>query len=101
MGFSKISHVGIMLLGTLLMISAAGQYPAMARADSACDPNAAYLRAGSDAGEPNGISDHPTLSADGRFVAFESDASNLTPGDSNNATDAFVFDRVHCKTSRV
>ncbi|HXN98980.1 MAG TPA: hypothetical protein VN881_07895, partial [Candidatus Acidoferrales bacterium] len=33
-----------------------------------------------------------SLSADGRFVAFESDASNLVSGDTNKATDVFVRD---------
>jgi trimeric autotransporter adhesin len=33
-----------------------------------------------------------SLSADGRFVAFESDADNLVSGDTNNATDVFVRD---------
>ena len=30
------------------------------------------------------------ISADGRFVAFDSDASNLVPGDTNAANDVFV-----------
>jgi hypothetical protein len=30
------------------------------------------------------------LSADGRFVAFDSDASNLVPGDTNGTFDVFV-----------
>lgn len=34
-----------------------------------------------------------TLSADGRYVAFASDASDLVPGDSNGDYDAFVYDR--------
>lgn len=33
------------------------------------------------------------VSADGRFVAFESAASNLVPGDTNGRTDVFVRDR--------
>jgi Tol biopolymer transport system component len=33
-----------------------------------------------------------SLSADGRFVAFESDAGNLVSGDTNNHTDVFVRD---------
>ena len=37
-------------------------------------------------------SNRPTLSGDGRFVAFESNASNLVAGDSNNTTDVFVKD---------
>jgi Tol biopolymer transport system component len=34
-----------------------------------------------------------SLSADGRFVAFHSDASDLVPGDTNQDTDVFVRDR--------
>src|SRR5205809_824213 len=37
----------------------------------------------------------PSVSSDGRFVAFESDASNLTPGDDGHGqTDVFVRDRL-------
>jgi len=43
--------------------------------------------------ETNGSSSIPTISADGRFVAFASIASNLVPGDTNGATDIFVHDR--------
>ena len=42
-----------------------------------------------------------TLSADGRFVAFSSDASNLVPGDTNEALDIFVHDRQTRATERV
>jgi Tol biopolymer transport system component len=38
----------------------------------------------------NGRSDSGAISADGRFVAFRSDASNLVPGDTNNESDVFV-----------
>ncbi len=34
----------------------------------------------------------PSISADGRFVAFNSSASNLVPGDTNNENDIFVRD---------
>jgi Tol biopolymer transport system component len=40
-------------------------------------------------------------SADGRFVAFQSDASNLVAGDTNGALDVFVRDRKRGKTVRV
>ena len=33
------------------------------------------------------------ISADGRHVTFDSQASNLAPGDTNNFTDVFVHDR--------
>jgi hypothetical protein len=35
----------------------------------------------------------PRISADGRFIAFSSSASNLVPGDTNNTTDVFIYDR--------
>jgi TolB protein len=42
-----------------------------------------------------------SLSADGRFVAFGSDAPNLVPGDSNRVTDVFLRDRTAKTTRRV
>jgi len=43
----------------------------------------------------------PSISADGRYVAFVSFASNLVPNDTNNAQDVFVHDRITGRTSRV
>src|SRR5262245_58812866 len=40
----------------------------------------------------NSESDNPYISADGRYVAFESIASNLVPGDTNGTSDVFVRD---------
>jgi Tol biopolymer transport system component len=42
--------------------------------------------------QPNDGSELPAISSSGRFVAFESDASNLVANDANGARDAFVFD---------
>src|SRR5688572_30493508 len=42
----------------------------------------------------NGTSLDASLSADGRFVAFASGATNLVPGDTNGAWDVFVHDRL-------
>jgi Tol biopolymer transport system component len=67
-------------------------------------------------GEPSdGISIEPSVSADGRFVAFTSDATNLVPGDTNqcfnglldetyfpgDCPDVFVRDRLTGVTERV
>jgi Tol biopolymer transport system component len=38
-------------------------------------------------------SDHPSISRDGRYVAFQSIASNLVAGDTNGYMDVFVHDR--------
>ncbi len=49
----------------------------------------------------NGQSQYPSISADGRFVAFESSASNLFSGDTNGNYDIFVRDRQSGTTERV
>ena len=41
----------------------------------------------------------PVISANGRYVAFDSNASNLVPHDSNAASDVFLRDRTTHKTS--
>ena len=38
---------------------------------------------------------------DGRWIVFESEASNLVPGDTNGVTDVFRFDRLSLVTTRV
>ncbi len=43
----------------------------------------------------------PTISGDGRFVAFYSDSLNLVPGDTNGVMDVFVHDRQTGTTTRV
>jgi Tol biopolymer transport system component len=51
--------------------------------------------------EANGISISPRLSSDGRFVSFESDATNLVGADTNGVVDVFVRDRSAGTTRRV
>ena len=51
--------------------------------------------------QANDFSGDPAISADGRFVAFVSVASNLVAGDTNNAWDVFVRDRMLQVTRRV
>ena len=43
--------------------------------------------------QAQGPSSAPSISADGRFVAFTSTARNLVSGDLNNVSDVFVHDR--------
>ena len=50
---------------------------------------------------PNGHSFNPSLSSDGRFVAYNSFASNLVKGDTNEVMDVFVYDSLRRKTTRV
>jgi hypothetical protein len=44
---------------------------------------------------------NPSISADGRYVAYESHASNLVPGDTNSDWDVFVHDTITGETTRV
>src|SRR5689334_21007746 len=55
----------------------------------------------SDGAEANDGSGAAAVSADGRFIAFESLATNLVRGDTNGMADVFVHDRVTHETARV
>ncbi|MBN1629532.1 MAG: cell wall-binding repeat-containing protein [Thermoleophilia bacterium] len=49
----------------------------------------------------NDDSEEPSISGTGRYVAFESDASNLVGGDTNGCSDVFIHDRTTGVTERV
>jgi Tol biopolymer transport system component len=51
--------------------------------------------------EPRGVSSFPSLSRDGRYIAFLSSADNLVDNDDNGLDDIFVYDRVNGKTTFV
>ena len=53
---------------------------------------------GAQADAPSG---EPSISADGRYVAFSSTASNLVPDDTNTSRDVFRWDRVTSTLQRV
>lgn len=52
-------------------------------------------------GQTNSWSEQPDISADGRFIMFLSDATNLVPDDTNGVADVFVRDRKLKTTRRV
>lgn len=51
--------------------------------------------------QANSFSASPSISDNGRFVAFSSSASNLVPDDTNETEDIFVHDRQTGQTTRV
>jgi Tol biopolymer transport system component len=59
------------------------------------------ISVGPEGTQGNGDSDTPSLSGDGRLVAFASDATNLVPGDTNHRTDIFVRELRVGTTTRV
>src|SRR5437762_7298695 len=69
-------------------------------------PTATTIRTSvnSDATQGNDMSgrlSRPAISADGRFTAFDSLATNLVPGDTNQDVDVFVHDSATGATERV
>jgi Tol biopolymer transport system component len=55
----------------------------------------------SDGTQGNGNSNIPSISANGRYVAFESGASTLVSGDTNGSSDIFVKDLQTGTTKRI
>jgi Tol biopolymer transport system component len=51
--------------------------------------------------EGNGGSYSPSVSGDGRYIAYWSNASNLVPDDTNKTADIFLFDRDDGSTVRL
>lgn len=51
--------------------------------------------------QANGQSANPAISADGRYIVYSSNASNLVPKDTNGESDIFVYDRIARTTKRV
>jgi len=61
-------------------------------ASSGCAPSIALASIGLSSNPADGDSFSPSISADGRYVAFLSSARNLVESDTNSVTDAFVRD---------
>jgi Tol biopolymer transport system component len=51
-------------------------------------------------GQANNVSSDPAISDDGQYVAFQSDATNLSAGDTNGQTDVFLRDLQTGETRR-
>ncbi|MBA3745508.1 hypothetical protein [Sporichthya sp.] len=82
--------------GVAILLVAAGLAPA-----TAAPGQIARISVDSKGRQSTADSYAPAISADGRFVAFDSEANALVPRDRNRATDVFVRDRVAGRTTRV
>jgi Tol biopolymer transport system component len=114
-----LGGIGVIDLGSLdPSISADGRYVAFSSGDINLVPDdsngvrdifvhdlltgeTTRVSVDSNGNQANGTSSNPSISADGRYVTFTSDASNLVNDDTQGATDVFVHDRVTGITSRV
>ncbi|MBN1450525.1 MAG: PD40 domain-containing protein [Anaerolineales bacterium] len=97
--FTNILLRGVTLLTLLSILTFT--LPSGAPPVHAAPGDITRVSADSSGAEANGGSTKPAISDDGRFVAFESGASNLVSGDTNNADDIFVHDRQTDQTTRV
>jgi hypothetical protein len=90
---SKLWPSSLVLLVLLLHATAA----------AAADPERISLSSLGTEGHPlvNSCCESSAVSADGRFVAFGSNAPDFVPGETNRMTDVFVRDRLLGTTARV
>ena len=63
-----------------------------AGAPAGCTPSVTMASIGLDGNPPDGDSISPSISADGRYVAFLSSSMNLVDSDTNGMVDVFVHD---------
>lgn len=91
---SDISSGGVSQVRVFNDVPGGGTSNALAFAISAASGAGKVERVSvaSDGTQANGDSFSPAVSADGRFIAFQSYASNLVAGDTNGAHDVFLHD---------
>ena len=92
--FAQVIHRVLIAATLVSLLLGGGAQPASAGSTTRVSVDSAGRQA-------NGPSSVAAISADGRFVAFESDATNLVAGDTNGLTDIFVHDLVARTTTRV
>lgn len=61
----------------------------------------ARVSVSSNGAQANGPSTVPAISGDGRWITFNSSATNLVVGDTNASQDIFLYDRLSKATTRV
>jgi archaellum component FlaF (FlaF/FlaG flagellin family) len=77
----------------LLLLIFAGAFAGIASAPAVAG-STVRVSTDSSGGQANADSDSASISADGRYLAFISAATNLVPGDTNGVKDIFVKDMV-------
>jgi Tol biopolymer transport system component len=96
-GGSRASHLPVVLCELLALLLVLSPSPtARASTDGITTPLPSASRR-----PPTTFSFRPWMSADGRFVAFDSDAGSLVPADTNGVRDVFLYDRATATTTRV
>src|SRR5688572_16489772 len=87
--------------GALAMLAAITLLCVIAGSSGAVSGDTTRVTVDDSGAQANRDSAEPSISADGRYVAFESLATNLVPNDTNNGLDVFVHDLTAGTTGRV
>jgi hypothetical protein len=91
--FVSRAIVVMVLMVLMVMILVAGSERAESHANEEFVGITTRVSFDSSGMQGTGSSTWPSISADGRYVAFDSEASNLVNGDTNSFGDIFVHDR--------
>ena len=102
-GFAVISGttVGVPNTVTVVALNAAGASAPSAASPPTYPPGVSVASVADSGAQSDDNSANSSVSADGRYVAFESIADNLVAGDTNMAQDVFVRDRQTGRTTLV
>jgi hypothetical protein len=90
-----------MPLAVLVAASLAVAMVALTAGDAWAQAAFSRVSIATDGSQANSDSDGASISADGRYVAFSSNASNLVANDNNGTRDIFVRDRLLNTTTRI
>jgi Tol biopolymer transport system component len=90
-------------LGSAAVLLTAGLAPVLVAPTAAAAAPVRTIRisVAIDGAQPDDNSLAAAISANGRYVAFESSATNLVPGDTNGSDDVFLRDRRAGTTTRI
>ena len=83
----RVARVGLMSGAVVTAVVVSGVLPAAAAVSTT-----SVVSAAPDGANADNDSDTPSVSSDGRYVAFASSATNLVAGDTNGQRDVFVRD---------
>jgi Tol biopolymer transport system component len=95
-------YVAFQSEATNLILDEEYGWPGIYLADLATpSPSVTAVSVSREGDSPNGTSMKPSMSPDGRYVAFRSNATDIVSGDTNGYSDVFLRDAVTPTTARV
>jgi Tol biopolymer transport system component len=94
-------HIGVGLLGATALLAACSAAALAGDGDGILDTSLVSRATGAAGSVGDDASNDPSVSADGRYVAFQSNADDLDPDSNDSVGDVFVRDTVAGTTTLV